>query len=85
MPSYRFSLIVPLPAVNHEQILDMTDTLGQAGCTDASIRGHEEGVELLFQRSADSLQEAIASAIADVERTGYPVSRVEMQREAIPG
>ncbi len=85
MPSYRFSLIVPMPAVGHEQILDMTDTLGQAGCTDASIRGHDEGVELLFQRSADSLQEAIASAIADVERNGYRVSRVEMQREAIPG
>jgi len=41
------------------------------------------GVELLFERSADSLQGAIASAIADVERAGFRVEKVEMEREAI--
>ena len=84
MPDYRFSVIVPASAMTHDQILDATDALGDAGCTDASIRGHADGMELLFQRTADSLQAAISSAIYDVEHAGYRVSKVEMERESIP-
>lgn len=65
------------------EILDATDSLGSAGCSDASIRGHAEGMELLFERKAESLQSAISSAIADVEQAGFRVGKVEMQREAI--
>jgi len=83
MPDYRFSLIVPSPTMTHEQILDATDAIGDAGCTDASIRGHANGMELLFQRAADSLQAAISSAFSDVERAGFRVSKVEMERESI--
>jgi len=71
--------------MTHDETLDATDALGNAGCTDASIRGHADGMELLFERTADSLQTAISSAIADVERAGYRVSKVELEREAIPG
>jgi hypothetical protein len=81
---YRFSLVVPAGPLTHDQILDATDALGNSGCTDASIRGHGDGMELLFERSADSLQAAIASAISDVESAGYRVGKVEMEREAIP-
>ncbi len=84
MVDYQFSIIVPASPMTHDEILDATDALGNAGCTDASIRGHADGVELLFERSANSLQAAISSAISDVERAGYRVSRVEMEREAIP-
>lgn len=84
MPAYRFSVIIPGPPMTHDEILDATDALGNAGCTDASIRGHSEGMELLFERTADSLQNAIGSAVTDVERAGYRISRVEMEREAIP-
>ena len=84
MRDYRFSLIVPSPPMSHDQILDATDALGDAGCTDASIRGHADGMELLFQRTAESLQGAISSAICDVERAGFRVSKVEMERESIP-
>jgi hypothetical protein len=70
--------------MTHDEILDATDALGNAGCTDASIRGHADGMELLFERAAGSLQEAISSAISDVERVGYRVSKIEMEREAIP-
>jgi hypothetical protein len=66
-----------------EDILNATDALGNAGCTDASVRGHAEGMELLFDRAADTLQSAISLAIADVEQAGYRVGKVEMQREAI--
>jgi hypothetical protein len=84
MPDYRFSVIVVTASMTHDEILDATDALGDAGCTDASIRGHADGMELLFERAAGSLQEAIASAISDVERAGYRVSKIEMEREAIP-
>jgi hypothetical protein len=84
MNEYRFSLIVPAANMTHDQILEATDALGNAGCTDASIRGHAKGIELLFERAADSLQTAIFSAVADVERSGYRVGNVEMEREAIP-
>jgi len=84
MPGFRFGVIVAAGPMSHDEILDATDALGSAGCTDASIRGHVDGMELLFERSADSLQAAITSAIANVENAGFPVVRVEMEREAIP-
>ena len=55
MSDYRFSVIVPTPQMTHDQILDATEALGNAGCMDASIRGHVDGMELLFERAADSL------------------------------
>jgi len=84
MASYRFSVIVPMLQMSHDETLDATELLGNAGCTDASIRGHAEGMELLFERVAGSLQTAISSAVSDVERSGFRVSRVEVEREAIP-
>lgn len=84
MSGYRFSVIVPMPQMSHDEILDATDAMGNAGCTDASIRGHAEEMELLFDRNAGSLHAAISSAVSDVERAGYRVSRVEVEREAIP-
>ncbi len=85
MPDYRFAVIVPSSPMTDDEILAATDALGNAGCTDASIRGHADGMEMLFERAADSLQAAISSAISDVERAGYQVSKVELEREAITG
>ena len=85
MADYRFSAIVPAPQMTPDQQFDATDKLAEAGCGDATIRGHADGIELVFTRSADSLQTAIASAIADVERAGFAVSKVELERAAIPG
>lgn len=84
MTAYQFSVIIRTSPLTPDEILDATDALSNAGCTDASIRGHAEGIELLFERTAGSLQAAIASAISDVERAEYRVSKVEMDREAIP-
>ncbi len=84
MTAYQFSVIIRTSPLTADEILDATDALGNAGCIDASIRGHTDGIELLFERTAESLQAAISSAISDVERAGYRVSKVEMDREAIP-
>jgi hypothetical protein len=80
MVDYQFSVIVPTSPMAYEDILDATDAIGNAGCTDASIRGHADGMEILFERTAESLQ----AAISDVEGAGYRVSKVEMEREFIP-
>jgi hypothetical protein len=85
MPDYRFGVIVPAPSMTHHETLDATDALGNAGCTDAPIRGHADGMELLFERAAGSLQVVISSTITDVQRAGYRVSKVELAREDIPG
>jgi len=83
MMVYRFSVIVTTSELTHEEILGAADALADSGCTDASVRGHQDGIELMFDRAAVSLQEAMTSAISDVESAGYPVSRVEMEREAL--
>jgi len=83
MASYQFAIIVHAGRMSEKKILDAADALGDAGCTDASLRGHAEGMELLFTRSARSLQSAIASAIKDVESAGLRIKRIEMQPEAI--
>jgi hypothetical protein len=84
MPSYEFSVIIASGKLSHDKILDATDALGESGCTDRSLCGHAEGMELQFNRFGRSLQTAISSAIKDVERAGFKVLRVEMEREAIP-
>lgn len=84
MSGFRFSIIIDRPPMSHDEILDATDALAGAGCGDASIRGHAIGMELLFERDADSLEAAISSATSDVESVGYRVARVELEREAIP-
>ena len=84
MTAYQFSVIIPTLLLTPEEILDATDALGQAGCTDASIRGHADGIELLFERLAESLQAALSSAVCEVERAGYRVAKIAMERDAIP-
>jgi hypothetical protein len=83
MTHYRFTVYVPTPIATHNEILNIMDTLRDAGCTDASIRGHKEGFELLFNRPAESKQAAISSAVLQVHRAGYDVSMIELDGETI--
>jgi hypothetical protein len=83
MSTFSFGVIVPGSFTDHDAILDATDALAEAGCLDASICGHAEGMELFFERDSESLEAAIRSAIADVEGAGFAVARVEVEREAL--
>lgn len=86
MTDYRFRLILSGPfsdEVTDEELLDATDALGATGCDDASVSVHANGLEVEFDRARNSLQEVIASAITDVERAGFRVESIEMDRAAI--
>ncbi len=86
MTEYHFRLILSKPFAGHlsdEALLDATDALGDAGCNDCSIGVCSKGLELEFDRKHLSLQEAIASAIRDVEGAGYLVESVQMDRDAV--
>jgi len=87
VPEYHFRLILSGPFTGHvsdEELLDVTDALGEAGCDDCSISVHGRGLEWEFDRVHQSLQEAMASAIDDVEKAGYVVESIEMDRDAVP-
>ena len=86
MTEYHFRLIVSGPfteQLSDEELLDVTDALGAAGCDDCSISVHGRGLELEFDRVHQSLQEAIASAIHAVESAGYVVESIQMDRSAV--
>jgi len=86
MTEYRFRLILSGPFSNeltNEELLDATDALAANGCDDTSISVHVDGLELEFDRSRASLQEAIASAVQDAERAGFRVESISMDRESV--
>lgn len=86
MNEYRFRLIISGPLAGQdtdEALLDATDALGDAGCDDCSISTHGQGLELEFDRAHQSLQEAIASAIQDVEGAGFVIESIQLDRDAV--
>jgi len=78
MTTYQFALIVEGPDLQADERIE---ALAGAGCDDALV-GCVDGVQYLdFDRGAASLEEAILSAVADVER----VEGVEVVRLAGAG
>ncbi len=59
------------------------DRLYGAGCDDASILTRDGVTMVQFDREAPTLEEAIRSAIANVECAGFVVSRVEIERDEL--
>jgi hypothetical protein len=58
----------------------LTNALYEAGCDDCTPSSIGPIVSLAFDREAGSLGEAIGSAVADVERAGFAVAKVEVAR-----
>ena len=75
--TYSFSLT--LDGVE-EMTLEMADALFEAGCDDGSPWSCEGTVAVAFDREAETLGDAVGSAIKDVERAGYAVARVDVGR-----
>lgn len=74
MSTYHFTLIVEGPDLDDDAVLD---ALYEHGCDDALV-GRSHGVQYLdFDREAPSLDAAVLSAVADVERLdGVEVVRI---------
>ena len=54
-----------------------------ARCADSSLLVEGDVTLLRFEREAASLQDAIRSAIADVNAVGYHVAHVEMEPDSV--
>ncbi len=63
----------------------MEDAVLGAGCDDALLWSRGGNVYLRFGREAESLGDAIGSAVKDVERAGFAVTRVEIEPRADRG
>ena len=77
---YAFSLVLTAADVTDEE----ADQLYEAGCDDGSILSRGDVTVVQFDRDAATLDDALASAIRDVERAGFQVARVEIERHEVP-
>lgn len=81
MAKYEFSLVLE---GNIELTDEIADELFASGCSDGSP-GTCDGIFVIdFHREAPSLEAAIQSAVADVERAGYQIARVELDAHSVP-
>ena len=74
MKTYEFSLVLTAPEVTD----DDCGRLFEAGCDDGTVVTREGVTHIAFDREAESLEEAIRSATAQVSAAGFEVVRVEM-------
>ena len=72
--TYGFSVILPAHSLSAEEC----DALYEAGCDDGTIVTRNRITYIAFDRKADSLEQAIRSATANVRAAGLEVKRVEM-------
>jgi hypothetical protein len=79
MKKYDFTLVLKGPLELTEEV---ADALFEAGCDDGTP-GTCNGVFTIdFHRQAVSLEQAIKSALSNVQSAGYAVERVEIETEA---
>jgi len=74
MKTFEFTIV---PADVSEMTDDLADALFEAGCDDGSPFSRDGVAGVGFSREADSLEEAIRTAMTDVRKAGVRVARVE--------
>ena len=72
--TYEFSVVLNAPTLSAAEC----ESLYEAGCDDGTIVSRNKVTFIVFDRKADSLEQAIRSASADVRSAGFDVKRVEM-------
>ncbi len=80
MATYEFQLILGNVTAMSDQI---ADALFEAGCDDGTPFSSQGTAVIGFSREAASMEEAIRSAIADVNKAGYIVARAEPVDEMV--
>jgi len=79
MKTYEFDIVLKgLCEVTDEQ----ADRLFAAGCDDGTPASRNGVAWVHFDRQAASLEDAIRSAVAQVQTAGFVVSKVELDTDA---
>ena len=82
MTTWEFTVM--LAGVN-EITPELADALYESGCDDGTA-GSSCGIATVsFARDAPSLEEAIRSAIADIQRAGVRIECVQIEHEELAG
>jgi hypothetical protein len=79
MKEHEFTVILASP----EESEDDANRLYEAGCADGSISTSNGVTRIDFHRQAPSLEEAIRSAIANVQAAGFHVAHVLIEPASI--
>ena len=79
MKHHEFTIILASP----EESEDDADRLYEAGCVDGSISTTGGVTRIDFHRQAASLEEAIRSAIGNVQAAGFHVAHVLIEPASI--
>ncbi len=74
MKTYEFRVVLTADEVTD----DDCDALYEAGCDDGTVVTRDGITHVAFDREAESLEDAIRSATAQVRAAGFNVARVEM-------
>ena len=72
--TYGFTVVLTASTLSASEC----DALYEAGCDDGTIVTRKGATFIIFDRKADSLEQAIRSATGDVRAAGFDVKRVEM-------
>ena len=62
---------------------ELAEALYEAGCDDGTVGSSCGIAKVSFAREVPSLQEAIRSAIADIQQAGGVVDRVQIEHEEL--
>ena len=79
MREYEFAVILAAPEESEED----AGALYEAGCADGSISTSGGVTRIAFHRKAPSLEEAIRSAIANVQAAGFQVAYVLIEPKSL--
>jgi hypothetical protein len=79
MKTYEFDVVLK----NVSEVTDdQADDLFAAGCDDGTPAACDGVAWIHFDREAASLEEAISSAVAQIQAAGLQVSKVELDADA---
>jgi hypothetical protein len=80
MPTFDFQVVLS----DIQEMDERTaEALYAAGCDDGTPFSRQGFAAVGFSRDADTLEDAIRSAISDVNRAGFTVARVESVDESV--
>jgi len=79
MKEHEFTLVL----ASVEESEEDSNALFESGCTDGTISTSNGVTRIDFHRTAASLEEAIRSAIANVQSAGFHVAHVEMEPDSL--